>query len=185
MAFILIGTNVASYAEALDIQDKDQRLFEANEINFTDVPEAPATLEEYLEDLAGKATARINNRIRASSQWHSYVGFQGGSIDSHSIPEFNASLIRSRKADFTDMCCYYALKEYILPKIADFGNPESPEVQKISYYDKKFNDLFEELMSMMDWYDWDADGSVESSEKIYRQSRTRRSRSRSSVVRVR
>jgi len=39
MAFILDGTTVVSYAEALDVRDKDQRLFEANEIDFTNVPQ--------------------------------------------------------------------------------------------------------------------------------------------------
>lgn len=185
MAFILNGAIVTSYAEALDVKDKDQRVFEANEINFADAPDAPANLDQYIEDLTVKATARINNKIRASNQWHSYLGYTGTSVSPTDIPVFDPARIKSRKSDFTDMCAYYALKEYILPKIADFGNPESPEVQKIQYYEAKFNDLFNELLSMMDWYDGDGDGVVESGEVIYRTSNTRRSRSRSSITKVR
>ena len=41
MAFITSGGTVLAYAEAVDVRDKDQRLFEQNEVNFTDVPDAP------------------------------------------------------------------------------------------------------------------------------------------------
>jgi hypothetical protein len=186
MAFIVSGTTVVSYAEASDVRDKDQRVFEANEINFADVPDAPATLDDYIEDLTTKSTARINQKIRASARWREYLGFAGAGYDSiNELPAFNPDRILSRKSDFTDMCCYYTLKEYLLPKVADFGNPESPEVQKIKYYEKKFEDLFEELLAIMDWYDSDGDGTVESGEKMTRFGFPRRSRGRRNVVRVR
>ena len=66
------------------------------------------------------------------------------------------------------MCAYYTLKEYLLPKIADFGNPESAEVQKIEYYAGKFDDLFRELMDILDWYSADGDATVEANEKMVR-----------------
>lgn len=185
MAFILSGTTVISYAEAADVKDKDQRVFEANEIDFADAPDAPATLDEYLEDLTTKSTARISQKIRASARWREYLGMNSGYTSINELPEFNPSLIRTRKSDFTDMCCYYALKEYILPKIADFGNPESPEVQKIKYYENKFDDLFEELLDMMDWYDYDNSGTVDAGEKQTSFRLTRRSRGRRPVARVR
>ncbi len=34
MAFVIAGGNVVSYAEANDVRDKDQRLFEANEFTL-------------------------------------------------------------------------------------------------------------------------------------------------------
>ena len=186
MAFIVIGGNVTSYAEADDLKDKDQRVFESNEINFADAPDAPGTLDEYLEDLTTKATNRINEKIRASARWREYLSYAGIGFDNiNNIPAFDPNKIKSRKADFTDMCCYYTLKEYLLPKVAEFGDPESPEVQKIKYYDAKFNDLFEELTSIMDYYDSDGDGTVESGEKMVRFSATRRSRGRRNIVRVR
>jgi len=185
MAFIISGSTVLAYAEAVDVRDKDQRLFEQNEINFTDVPDAPGNLQNYIEDLTQKSTARINQKIRASAQWREYLGLVGNGYDINNIPDFNPSRILARKSDFTDMCCYYTLKEYLIPKVADFGNPESAEVQKIQYFENKFNDLFNELLAMMDWYDNDADGTVEDGEKRTRFDITRRTRGRRSVSWVR
>ena len=185
MAFIISGGNVVSYAEANDVRDKDQRLFEANEFTLANLPDSPPTLNDYIEDLTTKATARINQKIRASSQWLRYLGYVGQEYDSSNIPAFNANLILARKSDFTDMCTYYTLKEYLLPRVADFGNPESAEVQKIEYYSKKFDDLFSELLAMLDWYDFDASGALTDSDKLISVSRRKRTRSISSVVRVR
>lgn len=186
MAFILSGTTVVSYAEALDVRDKDQRFFESNELDFTNVPDAPGSLNNYIEDLTTKATDRINEKIRASARWREYLGFAGGGYDDiNNIPAFVPENIKSRKADFTDMCCYYTLKEYLLPKVADFGNPESSEVQKIQYYEGKFNDLFRELLDIMDWYDQSGDGTVTDGEKMVRFRATRRTRGRSNLTRVR
>ena len=185
MAFVISGGNVISYAEANDVRDKDQRLFEANEFTLTNLPDAPPTLNDYIEDLNIKTTARINQKIRASSQWRDYLGYVGADYDVNNIPAFNANLILARRSDFTDMCAYYTLKEYLLPRVADFGNPESAEVQKIEYYTSKFNDLFTELLAMFDWYDYDASGAVTDGDRLIRTSKTRRTRGRKSVVRVR
>lgn len=185
MAFIISGGNVVSYAEAADLRDKDQRLFEANEFTLANLPDAPPTLNDYIEDLTAKATARINQKIRASSQWRDYLGYVGATYDINNIPAFNSNLILARRSDFTDMCTYYALKEYLLPRVGDFGNLESAEVQKIEYYNTKFNDLFTELLAMFDWYDFDNSGALDDDERLIRVSLTRRTRGRRSVVRVR
>ena len=187
MAFITDGAgDVTSYAEAVDVRDKDQRIFEANEVNFTDVPDTPGSLDNYLEDLTTKATNRINEKIRSSARWREYLGFTGAGYDSiNSIPAINPNFIKLRQADFSDMCSYYTMKEYLLPKIADFGNPESAEVQKIQYYDGKFDDLFRELMDIMDWYSADGDATVDASEKMVRFRPNRRTRGRSNITRVR
>jgi hypothetical protein len=185
MAFIVAGGNVLSYAEAEDLRDKDQRLFEANEFSLTNLPDTPPTLNDYIEDLTTKATARINQKIRASSQWREYLGYVGADYDVNNIPAFNPNLILARRSDFTDMCAYYTLKEYLLPRVADFGNPESAEVMKIQYYESKFNDLFTELLSMLDWYDYDASGALTDDDRLIRMSLTRRTRGRKNVVRVR
>jgi len=113
------------------------------------------------------------------------LGYVGASYDVNNIPAFNPNLILARQSDFTDMCTYYTLKEYLLPRVADFGNPESAEVQKIEYYAKKFDDLFNELLSMMDWYDYNASGALTDEDRLIRVSLTRRTRGRRSVVRVR
>ena len=120
MAFIISGGAVVTYAEALDVKDKDQRLFEGNEIDFTNVPDSPGSLNNYIEDLTIKATARINEKIRQSARWREYLGFAGAGYDSiNNLPQFKGINIKSRQSDFTDMCCYYTLKEYLLPKVAD------------------------------------------------------------------
>lgn len=184
MAFVLVGGSVVSYAEALDVKDKDQRIFEANEIDFTNVPDAPGSLNNYIEDLAIKTTDRINQKIRLSNRWREYLGYMGTSYDFNDVPNFNPNYILSRQSDFTDMCSYGVLYMYLLPKIADFGNPESAEVQKIQYFEKRFNDLFNELMSDFTWYDSEGNGSISSKEKMVRYQATRRTRSKSSIVRV-
>jgi len=58
-------------------------------------------------------------------------------------------------------------------------------VQKIQYYDDKFNDLFRELTNVFDYYDSNEDGVVEDGEKMVRFSLTRRTRGRKNVTRVR
>lgn len=185
MAFITVGGSVTSYAEYTDVLQKDQRLLEENvikvpeESGFTDVT-------DFIEDILTKATDRINLKIKASAWWTGYLNYTGQSVTRPELaPNFNPTRIRTRKQEFTDMCVYYALKEYILPLIADFSTEESAEVQKIKYYDAKFNDLFNELLAMADWYDADGDGTVEDGEKAYTYAPVRRSRRRTQVVKVR
>jgi hypothetical protein len=185
MAFILSGNQVVSFADALDLRTRDQRVFEANEIDFTNAPDQPDSLDTYVEDLLTRSTARIAEKIRASAQWRKYLGFQNQPVTLNEIPPINLNLILLRQADFTDMCVYYCLKEYLLPKVADFGNPESSEVQKIKYYDQKFYDLFSELMDMLDWYDFDGDGNINQSERFLTQRPRRRSRASGVSWRVR
>ena len=185
MAFISVGGTVTSYAEYTDLVQTDQRLFEANEIK---VPEESGfnSTTDFLEDILTRATTRINTKIKASAWWKGYLAYTGTTVSNPALlPDFDPDRIIGRKQDFTDMCVAYALKEMILPLVADFGNPESPEVQKIAFYDAKFNDLFNELLAMADWYDADGDGTVEDQEKAYSFSRVRRSRRRVSIVKVR
>jgi hypothetical protein len=44
--------------------------------------------------------------------------------------------------------------------------------------------LFNELIALADWYDADGDGVIEDSEKVWTAQTVRRSRRRSTVVRV-
>ena len=64
------------------------------------------------------------------------------------------------------MSVYYVLKEYILPKAANFGIENDAEVTKIQYYSDKFEDMFQELIALADWYDKDGDGTVKNDEKL-------------------
>jgi hypothetical protein len=191
MAFITDGGgNVISFAEYTDILQKDQRLLESNiikipaESGFNDVT-------DFLEDVLEKSTDRILLKLKASTWWQSYNAYVGNPISNlNSLPNVNPNLIDpgdklNRRQQFTDLCVYYAFAQYVLPLIADFGNPESEEVSKIQYYDAKFNDLFNELIAIADWYDYDNSGTVDADEKAITYARTRRTRSRRSIVQVR
>ena len=173
MAFILSGSNVISFAEYEDVLATDQRLFEANE-GFT---------EAIVEDALTKATRRILDKIRATDWWRSYYVRQSAGNDTSiytstliSVPAPVGSKIKLRQADFTDLCVYFALAEILYPKIADFGNTDSAERQKIGFYDEKYRALFKELLEDGDWYDFSGDGTVNPSEKAP---------SRQNLVRVR
>jgi len=81
------------------------------------------------------------------------------------IPSLDVDRIVDRQSDFTDLCVYYSLYNYTLPSIADFGTEENTEKQKISFYQQKFNILFDELTASGDWYDFDDSGTIASGEK--------------------
>jgi hypothetical protein len=58
-----------------------------------------------------------------------------------------------------------ALADYILPKVADFANENSNERQKMLFYKERVDALFVELIESGDWYDYDADSTVETAER--------------------
>lgn len=158
MAFIIVSSNVTSFAEYQDVVNRDQRLFDANE-SLTD---------DEVEPLLVRATERILDKLRSSSWWQNYYinRSNGTTINSAAdIPALNPNRIIGRKNDFTDLCVYMALSEFILPKIADFGNEDSAERKKMGYYTQKAETLFGELITAGDWYDFDASGTIVSSEK--------------------
>ena len=166
MAFILSSGSVISFAEYDDVVARDQRLFEANE-GLTDV---------IVEDALVRATQRILTLIRSSGWWKSYYMTRSPSTLAVDVPEPDANQIIARKPDFTDLAVYYALAEIILPKVADFGNADTAERQKIGFYDEKFRSLFKELIDSGDWYDFNDDNTIETVEK---------SPTRANLVRIR
>jgi hypothetical protein len=191
MAFITNGAgDVISFAEYTDVVQKDQRIFESNNLKIP-AESGFNTIQEFIEDQLEKSTQRILLKLKASTWWTNYLSYVGqGVMNPNVIPNVNPNLIDpgnalGRRQQFTDMCVYYNFAQYLFPLIAEFGNDESPEVQKIQYYDAKFNDIFNELISIADWYDADNDGIVEADEQAVSYMRTRRSRSRRSVVPVR
>jgi len=184
MAFITVSGQVVSFADYQDVLDIDQRLFDTNEIQFSNTPRSPTSLNEYLEDLAMKSTTRIKEKIRASAQWRMYTSRVGNNVGTNALPEFNTNYVKLRQADFTDLTVYYLLKEFLLPKIADFGNPNSPEVQKIEFYDTKFSQRLDELLTIIDWYDNDGDGTIGEGEREIRFRPLRRSRGRHNTARI-
>jgi len=157
MSFIKITGNTVSFADHDDMLAADQRLFETNE-GLTDV---------IIEDLLTKATGRILTRLRSSEWWMSYyINRSSSSITSLAdVPALNPNKIVDRQDDFTDYCIAVAMSEYILPRIADFGSADNAEMNKMSYYTQRADKLFAELITAGDWYDFDGNTTVESSEK--------------------
>lgn len=191
MAFVTDGSgNVISFAEYTDVVQKDQRIFESNNLKIP-AESGFADVQDFVEDMLEKSTQRILLKMKASTWWQAYNAYVGTPISNlNALPNVNPNRIdpgnlQGRRQQFTDMCVYYCFAEYLFPLIAEFGNETSPEVQKISYYNAKFNDIFNELISIADWYDADGDGTVEASEKAVSYMRTRRSRSRRSIVPIR
>ena len=158
MAFINDGTTVISFAEYQDVVDRDSRLFETNE----------SLSEDVVEPLLIRATERLLTKFRSSDWWVGYYVNRNGSTSYSSvadIPALDPERIRARVNDFTDLCVYAALGEFILPKIADFGTEDNAERQKMGYYVAKAEALFGELITAGDWYDFDDSGTISSSEK--------------------
>ena len=164
MAFISSGGNVISFCEYEDVLERDQRVFEANE----------GLTSTSVEDLAERATVRILYMIRNTSWWASYYLRQSGSSVNVniftsgliSVPLPDANRIKARQQDFTDLCVYLTLYEYLLPKIADYSSQDNAEVKKIGVYNEKFRSLFQELIDSGDWYDFDNTGTVSADEKM-------------------
>ena len=150
MAFIRSGNQVLSFAEYQDVVDMDQRLFEENE-GLTD---------SVVEDILIRSTQRLLFRFRSSDWWRETVMSQDSSQNPRALPEVAAEKIINRQSDFTDLCVYFSLAEFILPCVADFGNQDAAEVQKIAFYRSKFTDLWEQLITAADWYDYDDSGTV-------------------------
>lgn len=157
MAFIVQGSTLLTMATKDDLEALDQRLFEQNE----------GLSDDYVEDQLIRSTERILVLLRATDWWTSYYLSRSSTAVSTlaDVPALVGTKIKGRQNDFTDLCCYYALYNYILPYIADFGNEDAAERKKMGYYQQKFTDLFGELIQAGDWYDFDGDNTVESSEK--------------------
>lgn len=158
MAFVTLSGSVISFAEYSDVLERDQRLFEVNE----------GLGDEIVEPLLERATGRIISKFSASDWWRSYWLRRqtGNTIQTVAdIPSMNINKIKLRQQEFTDLCVYVALAEYILPLIADFGNDDSAERKKMGYYSVQADKLFAELITLGDWYDFDGDNTVEQSER--------------------
>lgn len=158
MPFVTEDNEVISFAEFQDVVNRDQRLFDANEGLSDDIVEAHLV----------RATERILSKLRSSAWWQSYyVNRNTGTVltTTADIPALDPNRIIGRTNDFTDLCVYIALGEFILPSVADFGKEDNAERNKMGYYVQKAEALFGELITAGDWYDFDDNGSIASKEK--------------------
>lgn len=157
MSYIIEGDVVVSFADFQDCVDRDQRLFESNEGISDD------TVEQHLI----RTTEKILSRFRASSWWKSYyvrMNSSQGGASLTVVPPLDPNYIRARLNDFTDLCVYQALSDYILPSIADFGREDNSERQKMGYYAQRAEQVYAELLTAGDWYDFNEDGTVQDDE---------------------
>lgn len=154
MAFIKSGSTILSFAEYQDVIDIDQRLFEENE-GLTD---------EVVENHLIRSTERILSQLTNTS-WYRELALRNGA-SALTIPTVDAQKIKSRLNDFTDLCVFFALSEYIYPLIADFGNEQNAEFVKIGFYREKFTAIWSELLLNGDWYDYNDNGTVATTEVL-------------------
>ena len=161
MAFITFGNQFLSFATSEDLDSLDQRLFEQNE----------GLDDNYIQDSLIRSTVRILELLRATDWWRSYfiernTGASAIQINTVAdVPPLDPDKILARQQDFTDLCCYYALYDYILPYIADFSNEDSSERRKMAYYQQKYDLLFGQLITAGDWYDFDDSETIDSADK--------------------
>lgn len=168
MAFISVGGIVTSFCDYDDVIERDQRVTEANEIQFTPF----ADLEELVESFAARATQKIIYEVKNTSWWTSYfIAKDGGATTINTlsfidvpVPQTNKFVARTQ--DWTDLCVYLTMFEYLLPKVADFSNEDSAEVKKIGFYREKYQSLFRTLIDAGDWYDFDGSGAITNMEKM-------------------
>lgn len=158
MAFIYENNTVISFADYQDVYNRDQRLFDSNE----------GLSDDRVEELLIRATERILTRFRVSDWWRSYYVRRNSSATFNTVadvPALDVDRIISRQNDFTDLCVYTALAEYILPMVADFGEEDNSERNKMGYYQNKSDSLYGELITAGDWYDFDDSGAITTDEK--------------------
>jgi N-acetyl-beta-hexosaminidase len=158
MSFVTSNGSVTSFARFSDVEKADQRLFETNE----------GLTEDVVNPLLKRATERILSRMRSTDWWKDYFVKRDPNtqlVTEADIPPLDANKILDRYNDFTDLCVYTAMADYILPKVADFGTEDNAERNKMSYYVQRTDSLFGELVSAGDWYDFDGSGAISSSEK--------------------
>lgn len=157
MAFIFSGIRFISFATYEDVLQRDQRILEANE----------SLTQTKIEDYLIAASQRMLTQIKLTDWWQDYCFDQNPALkrDVRLVPAVNPKQIKSSLQNFVDMNVYFALKEYIYPAVADFGNPESAEVAKIKFYTDQYNVLFKETIEDGSWYDFSANGTIEVSER--------------------
>jgi hypothetical protein len=158
MAFIIENNTTISFAEYSDVKAADQRLFDSNE-GLTD---------DVVETALIRATERILNKMRSSQWWRNYWLSRNDNPTIKTVadvPALDIDKILDRHNDFTDLAVYWALSEIILPQVANFGDDADDDKAKMGYYQNKTERLFDELIVAGDWYDFNDDSTISSSEK--------------------
>ena len=156
MSFNYQDSSFVSFAVTSEVADRDQRLFEVNEDLTT----------ETVDKLLAQASQRILTQIRNTDWWRDYQFERNASLnnDVRKLPSVNPDNIIAREQEFKDLNIYFALADYVYPRVADFGNETDSGVTKIKFYKDQYDSLFRELIESGDWYDFSADGNISTDE---------------------
>lgn len=154
-AFIYSYKTFVSFATYEDVTNRDSRVFEANE---------DLTADE-VNDYLAQASQRILTQIGNTDWWAQSQRSLFGIVDPRLVPPVNPDYIIASSQEFRDLNVYFALLEYIYPSVADFGNPESAEVQKIKHYKDSYTVLFTELIESGSWYDFTQNGTIDTADR--------------------
>jgi hypothetical protein len=157
MSFNYNNSTFISFAVYADVTARDQRFFEANEgFTSTDV-----------NTLLAQASQRILSQIK-NTDWYRQGAFNNDASlgnDIRLLPAVNPDHILGRQQEFKDLNIYLALSEYLLPKVADFGQETSAEVVKIKFYRDAYTALLKEVLESGDWYDFSGNGTIATEER--------------------
>lgn len=158
MSFNFNNSTFISFALYADVTERDQTLFQANE-DLT---------ESVVNGMLAKASQRILSQIKNDDWWQEYQFKRNTSLsnDPRQLPDVDPVKIKRRIQEFKDLNIYFALSEYLLPRVADFGIETSAEVAKIKFYKDQYNTLFKELIQSGDFYDFSGDGTVSVTERM-------------------
>jgi hypothetical protein len=153
MAFNYNNSTFVSFAVFADVVQRDSRLFEANEV---------VNDSTLINDLLTLSSQRILSKIKNTDWWAKYNFDRNASLqnDIRRVPDVNPDKIDGMQQEFKDLNIYHVLFEYVLPKVADFGNPDSAEVQKIKHYKDQFDMLYKEIIEAGSWYDYSGDNTI-------------------------
>lgn len=153
MAFNYNGLTFVSFAVYADVVQRDSRLFEANEV-IND--------SSLINSLLALSSQRLLTKIKNTSWWQEYNFKRDPSLqnDLRRVPDVSPDKIDGMEQEFKDLNIYHCLYEYILPRVADFGNETSAEVVKIKHYKDQFDVLFTEIIEAGSWYDYSGDNTI-------------------------
>ena len=155
MSFNIVNNAFVSFAVYSEVTARDQRFFEANE----------GITELQVNDLLAQASERILSKLKSTDWWADYQFKRDNSLqrDLRLVPDVNPLRIKGSEQDFKDLNIYFVMAEYLLPRVADWSN--EADTNKINFYKDQFMALFKELVEDGSWYDYDADGTIETAEK--------------------
>lgn len=157
MAFNIINQTFQSFAVYADVTARDSRFFEANE----------GMTSEVVTPLLAQSSQRILSQIKNTDWWREYQFSRDISLknDLRLLPDVQPDDIKGKEQEFKDLNIFLCMAEYLLPRVADFGNETSAEVAKIKFYVDAYNNLFNLVIQSGDWYDFNSGGTISTDEK--------------------